>query len=120
VKRFEIAVGGTCALVWLVATILLQTGGLELERFPPPRALFSFAAILGWIAGNAFMSRIGPSGLTRRALVSIYLGGPPSLLWLLWACVPAPVQAESPLVPLLSLGIYGIFFLVPVTLRKRQ
>lgn len=118
-KRFEIVVGGTCAVVWLVATILLRTGGLDLERFPPPRSLFSFAAILGWIAGNVFMSRQVSSGLSRRALVPIYLGGPPSLVWLLWACVPEPVQAASPLVPLLALGIYGIFFLVPVTLRRR-
>ncbi len=118
-KRFELIVGGLFGLVWLVATILLRTGGLDLDRVPAPGSLFPFAAFLGWISGNVFMSRRSASGLSFRALVPIYLGGPPSLIWFLWACIPPAIQAVSPLVPLLSLGIYGILFLVPVTLRRR-
>ena len=75
--------------------------------------------IVGWVAGNVYVSRRGSSPLPRRALLAIYLGGPPGLIWLLWAFVPVPVQVLSPLVPFLSLAIFGIFFLVPVTLRRR-
>ena len=117
--RFEAVAGTLFGIVWLLATGLLLIGDLELSRFPPPRSIFSFAAIVGWIAGNVFMTRLKSSALARRALVAIYLGGPPGLIWLLWACVPTPVQVLSPLVPFLSLAIFGIFFLVPVTLRRR-
>jgi hypothetical protein len=119
VQRFEVVVGGICAVVWLLATVLLWVGAPALGRYPPPRSLFSFAVVLGWVAGNVFMARVRQRALSRRALLALYLGGPPGLIWLLWAFVPAPQQAVAPLAPILSLGIFGIFFLVPVTIRRR-
>jgi hypothetical protein len=119
-KRFEAVAGALFALVWLIATLLLWIGAPELELFATPRSLFPFAVVLGWSAGNVFMARVRSRALARRGLVAIYLGGPPGFVWLLWAFVPEPLQATSPLAPLLSLGIFGIFFLVPVTVRRRQ
>jgi hypothetical protein len=119
VQRLEVVVGVFCALVWLVATALLWVGAPSLARYPPPRSLFSFAAILGWVVGHVYVARVRQQVMTRRALLALYLGGPPGLIWLLWSFVPMPVQAAAPLAPILSLGIFGIFFLVPVTIRRR-
>jgi hypothetical protein len=65
------------------------------------------------------VTRLAKAAASRRVLLALYFGGPPGVIWLLWALIPLEVQADSPLVPLLSLGIFAIFFLVPVTLRKR-
>jgi hypothetical protein len=117
--RFETIVGGICAGAWIVAIALSLADGADLGRFPPPRALFTFAAIAGWLAGNVYVARLAARALPRGALVALYLGGPPGLIWLLWATIPEAVQAAAPLAPLLALAIYGVFFLVPVTLRRR-
>ena len=117
-RRFEVYASVLFALVWL-ATILLWIDAPDAGRFPAPSLLFPFAAALGWIAGNFFASRIKSEAFSRRRLLALYLTGPPALIWFFWAFAPREVQAAAPLVPLLSLGIYGLFFLVPVTIRRR-
>ena len=105
-------------LVFLVYAGLLPAAGrvsIDLYRY------YSIAAILGWLAGNVYQFRrqpekklVGPSNLL------VYLVGPPSLLLLLRAMSPASEQAAAPFVPLYSLAVYGIFFLVPITLASTR
>ncbi len=117
-KRFDAIFAGIFLGGWASAIFFLAWGPPGLDSFLPPRALFPFAAALGWFAGNLYMVRRRSTRLGRRLLLSIYLGGPPAILWLFWALAPTPVRAASPLAPLLAVTILGVFFLVPVTLRR--
>jgi len=117
VPRFESVVAGLCLGAWLAAGALLL-GGSGLGRFPSPGSLFPAAAVLGWLAGNFYVQRTKRSTLGPRGLLSLYLGGPPGLLWLVWATVPPAIRLRTAITPFLALGIYLIFFLVPVSLRS--
>ena len=55
----------------------------------------------------------------RSRFLLIYLLGPPSVTSLLWALTPAEVQDAAPLVPILAMAVYSIFFLVPITLKPK-
>jgi hypothetical protein len=117
--RLEAIVGGICLGAWTLATIFLAIGNRGLDRFAAIRLFFPFAATLGWFAGNIYVARRRRKAMSRRALLAIYLGGPPGLIWLFWTTLPTTLRVASPIAPPLALGIYGIFFLVPVTLRRR-
>lgn len=109
------------ASLWLVAGLaalgwLPLAGLFPLDLYP----FYSFATVWGWLAGNFFVRR-------RRRLIELgfrklpilaYLFGPPSALFLLRMLTPLQSQQAAPLVPLFGLGIYLIFFLVPVTLKQ--
>ena len=116
-KRFEAVVGGICLGAWLLAALFLFVQNSDFARYPPPRGLFPLAAATGWVAGNLYVvrSRLVPMG--RRGLLSLYLGGPPGLLWLYWSMIPATVRLQSPLAPILALGVFAVLFGVPVSLR---
>jgi hypothetical protein len=88
-------------------------GSVGLGLYP----FFSLAAALGWLAGNLYLHRRrqAPRPLWRRLLL-IHLLGPPGILYLLAAMAPAEQQAAAPLLPLLAFGVFGVFFLVPLTL----
>lgn len=95
---------------------------------------YSVAAVLGWLSGNVYMLRrrsitptddptraapppVGPVFRhPRRLLLMVYGLGPPSVVMLLWALSPRTLQLSAPLVPIYALMIFGLFFLVPVTL----
>ena len=98
--------------------ILPLAGALTLDLY----RLYSIAAVLGWASGNVYLLRL--KSLTgqvwRRRLLLSYLLGPASCVYLLRALAPITHQLAAPLVPILSLAVYGIFFLVPVTLRGTQ
>lgn len=110
-----------CAGLWLVAG-LTALGLLPLAGFFPLALypFFSFATVCGWLAGNVYVRRRHRRDEIRypKLLPLIYLVAPPSLLFLLRMMAPLATQRAAPLVPLLALGIYWIFFLVPVTLRQ--
>jgi len=40
------------------------------------------------------------------------------MIWLWWALEPRVVQHQAPLAVLWALGVYLVFFLVPVTLQR--
>lgn len=80
--------------------------------------LYTLAAVLGWIAGNVYVQRARglPKQLRRRFLM-VYFLGPVSVVLMLRFMAPQAVQLVQPLVPAYALGVFTIFFLVPVTLR---
>jgi hypothetical protein len=120
VPRLEAIVSGICLGAWILASIFLTTSAGGIDRFIPPRFIFPYAAMLGWLAGNVYVARRRSRAMSRRALLAIYLGGPPGLIWLFWTIIPTSLRVTSPIAPPLALGIFGIFFLVPVTLRRRD
>ena len=93
-------------------------GTLSLGLYP----LYSFAAALGWIAGNVFLwrARTGVSSGVRKRLLLSYFIGPPSFLFALRALASEEIQQAAPLVPIYGFAVYALFFLVPLTLRTRR
>ena len=67
--------------------------------------------------GNVCLYRRRRLGASRR-LVAIYLLGPPGLLYLFWSMGPLEQQALAPFVPIYGLGVFSVFFLVPITLTR--
>ncbi len=120
---FELVLLAAFSAAWLLAILaglgLVPLAGLfalDLYR------LYSVAAVLGWVAGNIYVYRtqtFAEDGWRRRLLLS-YLIGPPSFVYLLRALAPHSVQDAAPFVPLYSFAVYGLFFLVPVTLRATR
>ncbi len=111
---------GACSLGWLASIlafwgVLPLAGALPLDLY----RFFSLAAILGWLAGNVyrFRQRGALESPVRRRAVWLYLIGPPSFLYLLRAMAPLLEQQAAPLVPIYGFGVYGLFFLIPLTLR---
>lgn len=110
------------SIAWLLVFLvyggaLPAAGRVSLDLY----TFYSIAAVLGWLAGNVYQLRrqpekklVGPSDLL------VYLVGPPSLLLLLRAMAPRAEQAAAPFVPIYSLAVYGIFFLIPVTLASTR
>jgi hypothetical protein len=115
---------GFFGAAWIVALLHLAgvvplAGGLPLSLY----GYYAFAAIAGWLAGNVYVLRrrrlaatvpVTACGRDRRLLAILYLFGPPALVYLLWALVPAAQQRLAPLAPLWAFGVYGVFFLVPI------
>lgn len=60
-----------------------------------------------------------PERRLRRRLLVTYLLGPPGLVFLLGALDTERAQMAASLAATWALGVYAIFFLVPVTLRPR-
>ena len=121
--QLEIVLLGVFSASWLAAIVVLLglvpvSGTLHLDLY----TLYSVAAFLGWISGNVYLHRLGrlPAGRYRKRLLSSYLLGPPSVLYILRALAPKAVQNAAPLVPLYAFVVYCLFFLVPVTLRSTR
>lgn len=112
---------GFFSACWIVALlelfgVLPLATGWALSLY----GLYGTGAALGWLAGNVWMfRRRRVSRALAHWLLMVYLFGPPSVLYLLRALAPEPHQAAAPLVPLWAFLVYGIFFLVPVTLTPR-
>ncbi|MEM7482542.1 MAG: hypothetical protein AAF481_15305 [Acidobacteriota bacterium] len=106
--------------VWLVALLHLfgwipLVGTVDLSLY----GLYSTAVATGWVAGNIYVRRVrGMARELRRWFLAAYLACPPGVLILLRSLAPQETQAAAPLVPLLVMGVYSIFFLVPVSLRR--
>jgi hypothetical protein len=112
---------GLFSACWIVALLELF-GALRLAGAWPLSlyGLYGTGAFLGWVAGNVWVQRRRRVARPlARWLLMVYLFGPPSLLYLLRALAPDEHRAAAPLVPLYAFVVYGIFFLVPVSLPPR-
>lgn len=117
----EVAILTVSCALWVLAILgqfgVLDTAGLlALDLY----SLYALAGALGWIAGNVYVLRqrqLGGGTRLRRRLLLAYLLGPPSVVYLVRTFAPAAWQAAAPLVPWYAFAVYGIFFLVPVTLK---
>ncbi len=79
--------------------------------------LYSGASALGWLAGATYVQRTRHlAGSSRRPLFLLSFWGPPSVVFLLAAM--ARLQHQAPLVLLWALGVFAIFYLVPVSFRS--
>lgn len=118
---FEIFLAGASTCGWVTAIlamtgILPLAGGLALDLY----RYYSLAAVLGWLIGNIYVFRwrrqLPDRPFYRRALL-LYVLGPPSFLYVVRALAPLSDQRAAPLVPLFAIAIYGIFLMIPLTLR---
>lgn len=119
IERFVLVislVGWASALAAGVGLIPLA-GKLPSGLYP----LYGMAAVFGWLVGNLYMTRRRgfPDRRLRRRLLVTYLLGPPGLLFLLRALDTERAQMTAPLAATWALGVYAIFFAVPVSLRPR-
>ena len=118
--RFELAILGAFSGAWALAVllglgVLPAAGALALDLY----GYYSFAAALGWVAGNVYVARRRRLGrAARKRLLFAYFLGPPSLLYVVRSLAPLSAQQAAPFVPIYAFCVFGIFFLVPVTLRK--
>ena len=111
------------AVLWL--EVLIDTAGYHFLAGRVDLGLyhfFAFAAVLGWLAGNFFTvrRRLFPEPSYRSYLLAAWLGGPPSLLFLLHNLVPRSAQQQQPMVPVWALGVFLLFFVLPVSLERRR
>ena len=117
--RLEIAVVGFFFACWIV--VLLSLAGLVPLAGHLPLSLYAYyslAAGLGWISGNVYVvRRRSLEGAQRRRAFVLYFIGPLGLTSLLRAMAPASAQAVAPFVPLYAVGVFTIFFLVPLILK---
>ena len=100
-------------LAWLHWTHLAGNAPVPLYRF------FSFASALGWSTGTLYVQRGRKlADPDRRLLLWVYYLGPQGIVYLLRALAPLADQRAAPLVPLWAFGVYTVFFLVPVWMRR--
>lgn len=81
--------------------------------------LYATAAVLGWLAGNAFVLRTRGLQGGRRLYWMAYVLAPPGFFVLLWTLGPNAVRSAAPVAPLWAWGVYLVLFLVPVSFRRR-
>jgi hypothetical protein len=117
VRRLDLGVAGVCLGAWLLAAAFLFVPSLAVGGSLPANGLFACGAVAGWLAGNLYVGGTRRDASLRRMLLALYLGGPPGLVWLYWALVARADRFQNPLAPLWALGVFAVFFLVPVTLR---
>ncbi|HEX5758484.1 MAG TPA: hypothetical protein VF121_04780 [Thermoanaerobaculia bacterium] len=118
-KRLELVLLALFLACWAVDVLALAglvplAGSLPLSLY----GLYGLAAALGFLAGNLYVqrSRDLPRPLRRRLLL-VYLSAPLGIVFLLRAMAPVAEQRAAPLVPLYALGVFAVFFLVPVSMR---
>ena len=118
-KRSEIILLALFLACWAIE-LLVTVGAVSIDG-TLPLALYPYymtAMSLGWLFGMIFVqrSRHAPAGMRRR-FVLLYVGGPAGLLFLLRDMAPVAWQYAAPMVPLYGLGVYLVFFIVPVIFR---
>lgn len=117
-RRLELVLFAFCVASGVVATLgfvgVLDLAGMFRLRLYP---LFGSVAVAGWLAGNVFVIRTQRQGVSTRLLLPVYLLGPLAAIQLVWAMAPAEWQRGAPLLFLLACAVYGVFFLVPWSLR---
>jgi uncharacterized membrane protein YoaK (UPF0700 family) len=121
-RRLEPALLGLFAASWTLnlldmAGVPLLAGSLELSFY----GLYILAAVLGWLAGNLYNARRRsvPAPLHRR-LFALFAIGPAGLVIQARLLASEPSQAAGPFVWLYAVGVYMVFFLVPVLLRPPE
>jgi hypothetical protein len=118
IKALGAVAAGLFLACWVVFT--LQVVGIARLPVLPNLTLiqlYSAASALGWAAGMIYVQRTRHlAAPLRRRLFLLSFCGPPSLVYLLVAM--GRLQRQAPLVLLWSLGVFGIFYLVPVSFRS--
>ncbi len=121
-RRLEPALAGLFIASWLFGLLDAVglsplSGALNLSFY----ALYTCAAVLGWVAGNLYNARRLrlPPEIYRRLLL-LWAAGPAGLVILLRSLAPKAAQEEGPWVWLYALGVYAVFFLVPVATRPKN
>ncbi|MEE2775225.1 MAG: hypothetical protein VYE73_00435 [Acidobacteriota bacterium] len=119
-RRFELVLVAFFLATWVVDFLALiglvsLAGSLELGLYP----LYSVAAASGWLGGNIYVPRARslPKSLKRRFFL-VYFVGPLGLFYLLRTMAPVQVQEYGPFVPLYGLGVFTVFFAVPMVLKS--
>ncbi len=115
-RRPEAILSGLFLACWLVVflswgRLVPLAGHASIPLYP----FFSFAAALGWAAGTLYVvrgRRVDPRD--RLLLRWVYFVGPQGIAYLLRAMAPLQEQQAAPFAPLWALGVYSIFFFVPV------
>jgi hypothetical protein len=123
VLRTEAVLGGFFLATWIVALVYgvgwLEAPGLALSLY----GLFSFAAAFGWVVGNLYVLRLrslpAEARALRRRFGILYLAVPAGVVALARAMAPLELRIAAPLAEPLALGVYTIFFMVPLSLRRR-
>ena len=119
-RRFEPILAAFFLATWIVGLLSLfrlidSSGALRIGLYP----LFSIAAAVGWVSGNAYLVRSRPlPSLLRRGVFVVYYVGPLGFFVFLRSMAPRLEQAEAPLVPLYSWIVFSVLFLVPIVLRR--
>ena len=117
---WELSLLGVFLAVWTVALasllgVLPTDGLLDLSLYQ----LYGVSAALGWLAGNVYVSRARKvPKLLRRRLLMVYLLGPPGIIYLVRSLASLEVQAVAPFAAIYGCGVFFIFFLVPVSLKR--
>lgn len=119
-RRLETVLLGLFGACWVVlvltyAGVVRLAESLPLGLYP----LYGAAGMLGSLAGNLAVWRsIGVTPEDWRRLKLVYYVGPSSLPMLLRALAPLEVRAAAPFAGLWAVGVYTIFYLVPVSMRR--
>ncbi len=118
-KRYEVILLALFLACWAIE--LVVTFGLVRIDGTLPLALYPYytaAMSLGWLFGLIFVQRTRNfDRALRRRFAILYIAGPAGILFLLRDMAPLTWKQAAPLVPLYGLGVYIIFFFVPVIFR---
>ncbi len=120
VRHLEAILAGLFLACWLVVflswfRVVPLAGNAPVSLYP----FFSFAAALGWVAGTLYVQRGKRLPVPdRRLLRWVYYLGPQGLAYLLRAMAPLQEQQAAPFAPVWALGVYSIFFLVPLAVVR--
>ncbi len=119
--RLEPILLGIFTLGWIVAIFILAVGR-SLDN-PLPVSLYhlyGLAVFGGWLSGNVYVQRtVSTPRKQRLGALLVYLFGPPGLLFLTHGLSSVDSQARVPLAPVYALGVYVVFFMVPVSFRRK-
>lgn len=89
--------------------------------------LYGLAASGGWLLGNVEVNRrrrlerAAPEPLPRKTLRRLFLLdllAPSGALFLVWSLAPDALRLGFPMAPIYAAGIFVLFFLVPVSLKR--
>jgi len=119
VKSLGVALGGLFGAFWVLFFLHLLGWAPLTDRLPLSLyALYSGASALGWAAGAVYVQRTRRiNGAARLRIFLLTFFGPPGLLFVLRAMAPLHNQQAAPLVPVWALGVFSLFFFVPVSFR---
>ena len=118
-KRYEVILLALFLACWTIELLvifgLLQIDGtLPLTLYP----YYTTAMSLGWLFGMVFVQRTRNfDRALRTVFATFYTAGPAGILFLLRDMAPQEWQRAAPFVPVYGLGVYIIFFVVPVIFR---
>ncbi len=120
IRSLEVVLLGLFLACWAVLLLAcLHLAQLSGHAPVPLYRFFSFASALGWSTGTLYIQRGRKlADPDRRLLRWVYYLGPQGIVYLLRALAPLADQRAAPLVPLWAFGVYTVFFLVPVLVRR--